>query len=359
MATDSRVQRILLAGDEPAAGRIRRALDGEYTLESDPSADADVRIVGPRLLEAEGPRVLRQLRQQMPGVPAVVVLGDDPAPALVRDCFREGAVDVLELREIEAGLPSAIAAAARQARRAQSRESQVQSMASELACRARDLERALGSVREAYEQTLIALVAALDQRERETACHSQRVAGYAVYVGLRLGLENGPLEDLYRGALLHDIGKIGIPDAVLLKPGELSPQEWETMRSHAELGAALVRQISFLEGASDVPAAHHEAWDGSGYPRGLRRAEIPLHARIFAIVDSYDAIRSERPYKPAASHDRAVSALLESAGSRLDPELVALFAAQPAEVWERIAGAAERHATYPAVLRVCTEAAGR
>jgi putative nucleotidyltransferase with HDIG domain len=357
MSTESRRQRILLPSGDPAAAEIRHALDGEYALESDPCGEADVRIVGPRLLESEGPRVLRQHRQRTPDVPVVVVLGDDPKPSVVRDCFREGAVDVIELHEIEGALPSAIAAAARHARRAQTRESQVQSMASELACRARDLERALGSVRQAYEQTLIALVAALDHRERETACHSQRVAGYAVYVGLRLGLENGPLEDLYRGALLHDIGKIGIPDAVLLNPGQLSHEEWETMRSHAELGAALVRQISFLEGASDVPAAHHEAWDGSGYPHGLRGTEIPLPARIFAIVDTYDAIRSERPYKPAAGHREAVSSLLDSAGSRLDPELVALFAAQPAEVWERIAGAAERHATYPDVLRVCTEAA--
>jgi HD-GYP domain-containing protein (c-di-GMP phosphodiesterase class II) len=222
--------------------------------------------------------------------------------------------------------------------------------------RERDLEEALAAASEAYDQTLAALVAALDQRERETAGHSQRVAAYAVRLGAGVGIDGPALEDLYRGALLHDIGKIGIPDAVLLKAGELDEAEWRVMREHAQLGADLLARISFLHGAADVPLAHHEAWDGSGYPRGLKGAKIPLAARVFAVVDSYDAIRSERPYKPAETHTRALELLGGEAGRRLDPDLVEAFAAESPAVWERLAARVRPGWTFCDALEACGRA---
>ncbi|MFQ5514945.1 MAG: HD-GYP domain-containing protein [Myxococcota bacterium] len=218
---------------------------------------------------------------------------------------------------------------------------------------ARELAAALDALKHAYDETLAALVAALDHRERETAGHSQRVALYAVWLGLHIGLHEEELENLYRGALLHDIGKIGIPDAVLLKPGPFTPEEWDVMQGHARIGAEILSRISFLKPASDVPLAHHEAWDGSGYPAGLRGLAIPLHARIFAIVDSYDAIRTERPYKAAQPHEQAVARLRSAAGQRLDPELVGTFVGVAGDVWDGLAGRTEQGSSFETVLEIC------
>jgi Response regulator containing a CheY-like receiver domain and an HD-GYP domain len=140
-----------------------------------------------------------------------------------------------------------------------------------------------------------------------------------------MGFSEEELVHIHRGALLHDIGKMGIPDAILLKPGPLDEKEWAIMRTHPTLAVELLRPIAFLAPALDIPWCHHEKWDGTGYPRGLRGEEIPLPARIFAVVDVYDALTSDRPYRAAWSQERALAYIREQAGRHFDPRVVEVF----------------------------------
>ena len=154
-----------------------------------------------------------------------------------------------------------------------------------------------------YRTTLDALGSALDTRDVGTEAHSRRVQGYALATAPVYGLPEPDLPDLAHGVLLHDIGKIGIPDAILLKPGPLTPEEWKIMR-RTPRSASTVEKIPFLQGAVPIVYSHHERWDGTGYPRGLRGEEIPLGARIFAVADAFDAITFDRPYRKASPSTR-------------------------------------------------------
>jgi PAS domain S-box-containing protein/putative nucleotidyltransferase with HDIG domain len=178
---------------------------------------------------------------------------------------------------------------------------------------------------EAYEQTLVGWARALDLRDHETAGHALRVTELAVTLGRRLGLDEGALTSLKWGALLHDIGKIGVPDRILNKPGPLDEEEWAIMRGHPTVARDLLEPIAFLEDAIDVPTHHHERWDGSGYPDGLAGEAIPFSARIFAVIDVWDALISERPYRPAWPREAALAHLRDEAGRLFDPEVVAAF----------------------------------
>jgi GAF domain-containing protein len=178
---------------------------------------------------------------------------------------------------------------------------------------------------EAYDQTLRSLTTALDARDRETEGHSRRVTMISTRIGLRMGMSAKEAQVFERGALLHDIGKIGISDLILLKPGKLNDDEWQTMRQHPDIGARIVEGIPFLQESLPVIRYHHEKWDGTGYPIGLKGAEIPLMARIFSIVDNFDALTSIRPYREKISYLEAIEYLKEKAGSFFDPAIVALF----------------------------------
>ncbi|MDQ7030637.1 MAG: HD domain-containing protein [Ardenticatenia bacterium] len=191
----------------------------------------------------------------------------------------------------------------------------------------RELRQAKELLRKSYDATLVALSKALDLRDRETEGHSVRVATLAVEIGTALGLDQGQLEHLWRGGLLHDIGKIGVPDTILQKPAPLSPQEWEIMKQHPVWGARILKSVDFLVEAIPVVRYHHEAWDGSGYPEGLRRQEIPLLARIFMVADTYDAVTSDRPYRSRRSPEEALAVIREERGRRFDPEIVNVFEA--------------------------------
>jgi putative nucleotidyltransferase with HDIG domain len=192
----------------------------------------------------------------------------------------------------------------------------------------------LVEVRLAHAETLTALAASLELRERYTAGHSERVRSYTLLLAEKLGVMDPPtLEAFAAGALFHDIGKIGIPDAVLLKEAPLDPGEWRVMKSHADLGAALVGKVRSLGAVRDLVRSHHERFDGTGYPRGLRGEEIPLGARLFAVADTFDAITTTRPYRPAMTFDSAVGVIREGSGTQFDPEVVTAFLAVPFEKW--------------------------
>lgn len=189
----------------------------------------------------------------------------------------------------------------------------------------RSLQRARHDLAAAYDATIEGWSRALDLRDKETEGHSQRVTGMALLIAAQLGLDEAELIHVRRGALLHDIGKMGVPDAILLKPGALTADEQVIMRQHPQHAYDLLSQIDYLRPALDIPYAHHEKWDGTGYPRGLRAATIPLAARIFAVADVWDALRSDRPYRLGWSDDRVRQHIRDAAGTHFDPAVVAAF----------------------------------
>jgi putative nucleotidyltransferase with HDIG domain len=172
-------------------------------------------------------------------------------------------------------------------------------------------------------ETIAVLAAAVEALDENTRGHNRRVAELAVNIGRELGLPNDVLRVLARGGMLHDVGKIGIPDAVLSKPGPLDDAEWVIIKRHPELGVKILSRISSLRREAEVVAAHHERMDGSGYPAGLRGTAIPIEARIIAVADTYDAIVSDRPYRKARTRAEAITILQEESGKRLDQAVVA------------------------------------
>ena len=180
-------------------------------------------------------------------------------------------------------------------------------------------------VEKSYDATLIALTHALDARDKETEGHSRRVVEYTRLVAVRLGIEGESLKLLCHGALLHDIGKIGVPDAILHKPGSLTEEEWQIMRRHPEVGALMVEEVEYLSEARRIILHHHERWDGRGYPLGLRGTQISLGARAFAVSDTVDAITQDRPYRRGRSFDEAREELKRHRGTQFDPDAVDAF----------------------------------
>ena len=180
-------------------------------------------------------------------------------------------------------------------------------------------------ISEAYDQTLEVLAGTLEMRDIDTEEHSRRVTDLTVRLAEKMGASEEEIENMYRGALLHDIGKISIPDSVLLKEGPLSEDEWKVMKTHPTTAYEVLSQVEYLRPSLDIPYCHHERWNGSGYPRGLKGEEIPLAARIFAVVDVYDALTSDRPYRKAWSKEKTVEYLLENSGKLFDPAVIEKF----------------------------------
>ncbi|BCY17888.1 hypothetical protein hrd7_17370 [Leptolinea sp. HRD-7] len=189
----------------------------------------------------------------------------------------------------------------------------------------RNLQNAYIELNQAYDQTLAGWVAALELRERETAVHSRQVVEMTVKLAHMMGIKGDELKHVWRGAYLHDIGKMAIPDAILLKPGPLSEDEWEVMRQHPSLAYQMLSGISYLKPALDIPYGHHEKWDGTGYPRGLAGENIPLPARIFSVVDVWQALTSDRVYRKAWPEQNAIDYIIDHSGTHFDPKVVEAF----------------------------------
>jgi cyclic di-GMP phosphodiesterase len=202
--------------------------------------------------------------------------------------------------------------------------------------RTAELDRALNSLEGAYRSTLKALTAALETRDSETHGHSERVVSYSLRLGREYGLNSAEMKALEFGSLLHDIGKIGVPDSILRKPAKLTDEEWVRMREHPLHGQQILRGIEFLQGAARVVAQHHEKWDGTGYPLGLRNEEIDICARIFAVADAFDAITSDRVYRRGKPYEAAAQELDDWAGRQFDPKVVEAFHRVPKEDWEEL-----------------------
>jgi HD-GYP domain-containing protein (c-di-GMP phosphodiesterase class II) len=191
--------------------------------------------------------------------------------------------------------------------------------------RSRELEHALDDVREMYVSTMTSLAQVVEAKDRTTRGHLDRTQRYGLAIAARIDPELAARPEVGCGFFLHDIGKVGIPESVLCKPGPLTEQEWSVMRAHPMIGAQIVEPIRFLRGAVEIVRSHHERWDGAGYPAGLRGEEIPLAARVFAIADSFDAMTSDRPYRRALPFEIAYEEIVDGAGSQFDPQAVEAF----------------------------------
>ena len=190
-----------------------------------------------------------------------------------------------------------------------------------------DLQRSNIEMRMAYDATIEGWARALEYRDMETEGHSRRVVDLTVLIAAEMGVPQEEIIHIRRGALLHDIGKMGIPDSVLNKKGPLNNEEWELMHQHPAFAKELLGQVTFLQSSLDIPYCHHERWDGTGYPQGLKASQIPLSARIFAVVDVWDALRSDRPYRDAWSVEKTIAHIQEQSGKHFDPRVVELFIA--------------------------------
>jgi cyclic di-GMP phosphodiesterase len=200
--------------------------------------------------------------------------------------------------------------------------------------RTNQLQAAMGNLERSYDITLEALGDALDLKDAETEGHSKRVTAFTIAIARAMGLPREQIAVIARGAFLHDIGKMAIPDSILRKPGKLTPDEMAIMREHAYRGYQMLKKIPFLAEASEIVYSHQEKFDGTGYPRGLKGGEIPLGSRIFSIADTLDAITSDRVYRPAQTLEAARVEILKWSGRQFDPEVVKVFLEMPDKIWE-------------------------
>lgn len=196
------------------------------------------------------------------------------------------------------------------------------------------VEQLRGELRVAYDDIIAGWARALDLRDQQAEGHTKRVAEWTVRLGRMIGMPDDELVHVYRGALLHDIGTMLVPDAILLKPGSLTEEEWQIVRRHPVYAYALLSPISHLRPALDIPYCHHEKWDGTGYPRGLKGDQIPLPARIFSVVDVWDALCSNRPYRDAWTREEAHEYICEHIGKDFDPQIVEIFLTMDLEITE-------------------------
>ena len=308
-----------VAGDGHEAARL-------FESERCPLTITDLKMPG-----MDGLQLLQHVRAR--DVDAAVIMLTGAADVRVAvESLKQGASDfILKPVNLDQVLLSAERALERRQLLIERREHQAL-LEQRVAEATRNLAAALGELRETYRATLEALGSALATREVGTERHSRRVHAYSLTLARAHGLAGPELDALGRGVLLHDIGKIGISDAILLKPGPLSPEEWGVMRSHPEIGRQILERIPFLRDAIPVVLHHHERWDGTGYPLGLVGSAIPIGARIFAIADAFDAMTFDRPYSRAIPLEEARDRIREAAGTHFDPAVVATFLSLPIAV---------------------------
>ncbi len=286
--------------------------------------------------------LLKKIKSHDPDLDVIMVTGAIDADTAVQ-AIRQGASDYVtkpfNLEEVQIVVERTLdkRRLIRENRAHQERlEELVAQRTAELVEKNREVQRLYGELQSTYESTLQALVTALDFRDNETQGHSLRVVQYAMVVAARLSIEEPQLTQIRRGSILHDVGKIGVPDAVLRKPGKLNAEEWEEMRKHPEMGYRMLQHIPFLASALDLVLSHQERYDGSGYPGGLKGEGIPLGARIFAVVDTFDAMTSDRPYRAALSIREAREEIERCTGTQFDPQVSAAFLSIEDATWSEI-----------------------
>ncbi|HZR09499.1 MAG TPA: HD domain-containing phosphohydrolase [Myxococcales bacterium] len=332
---DRAVREVLSAVLKEEGYPVRQAASADAALQMLRGDDLPLLLCDVKMPEHDGLWLLDHVLQRHPHAAVVMLTGFGDTESAV-DCLKRGAADYLLKPPRVTELVRAIERAWSKSRLTSARARYHQGLARRVRERTAELTTALGGIALSYSNTLVALVNALDAREHETSDHSQRVVRYTLAIARRMGIRDAQLEHIGRGALLHDIGKIGVPDSILLKPGPLTQTEWAEMRRHPEVGYRILETIEFLRPAAEIVLAHQERWDGGGYPRRLRGDAIPLGARIFAIADTLDAMTSDRPYRKAASFAQARMEIARCGGTQFDPRCVVAFTQIPDDELEAL-----------------------
>ena len=340
-------EKILIVDDEPHIRKIltrqleklnydcHTADDGISALKKIADHSYNLILMDINMPNICGIKVLRKINNEENGagskVPVIIVSGSNSAD-LVRTTLREGVYDYLtkpwNFEELKLTVKKALNLG-RLDRENREYQRQLEKKVQE---RTRELADALAEIKSTYQTTILALGSALETRDTETETHCLRVAQYSLIIAENLGLSDPDfLTNIERGAYLHDIGKIGVPDAILKKAGSLSEKEWKVMKKHPEIGRRMIEGIEFLKGAVPIVYSHHERYDGSGYPQGLKGEEIPIEAKIFAAADALDAMLSDRPYRKGISFQKAKEIILSESGKQFDPKVVAALEKAPEE----------------------------
>jgi putative nucleotidyltransferase with HDIG domain len=288
----------------------------------------------------DGIGLLERTKERFPDMPVIMVTAvHDISVALA--ALRNGAYDyLLKPFEREQLLASVRRALENRRLKLENRayqtnlEAQVAARTAQLRTANAQLEAAMASLERSYDITLEALGDALDLKDAETEGHSKRVTAFTIAIAKAMGLSKEEIAVIARGAFLHDIGKMAIPDAILRKPSKLEPEEIAIMREHCYRGYQMLRKIPFLQEAAEIVYSHQERYDGTGYPRGLKGDEIPLGARMFSVADTLDAMTSDRPYRPAQSLQAAREEIERWSGRQFDPKVVETFMAMPPNIWQ-------------------------
>ncbi len=314
---------------------VHIASSGREAIELLAQHDFDLVLTEIAFRDWNGIALMEDIRAQQPQLPVVMVTAVHEINVAI-DSMHRGAYDYL-LKPFERDHLLATVERALE-HRATLLESHSYQQELEKAVQARTdmLRQAMEELEHSYDVTLEALGDALDLRDSETEGHSKRVTAYSVMLARAMQVNQAKIKLIARGAFLHDIGKMAIPDDILRKPRSLSAKEMTVMRDHCSLGYHMLRKISFLNEAAEIVLTHHEHHDGSGYPRGLSGSNIPIGSRIFAVADAFDAITSDRPYRKARSVEAARKELQRCSGTQFDPEIVDVFLKFPNSLWQEL-----------------------
>ena len=353
----SETPRILIVDDEDEIKQVLlELLSAQFNCEGSSTAEEALDRLGKSQFELvisditmpgmSGLDMIPHVKSVSPDTVVVMISGMQTVESAI-GALRLGAFDYLmkpfDLRQVEAAVKRALEHHELIVAK-QRYENQLEELVEQ---RTAELDRALDSLEDAYRSTLKALTAALETRDSETHGHSERVVSYSLRLGREYGLNRDEMKALEFGSLLHDIGKIGVPDSILRKPAKLTEEEWVRMREHPMHGQQILRGIEFLQGAARVVAQHHEKWDGSGYPLGLRVEDIDVCARIFSVADAFDAITSDRVYRKGKSYEAAAQELDEWAGKQFDPQVVKAFHRVPRKDWAELREQSNKNLVVP------------
>ena len=340
-------EKILVVDDEEAIREVISTLldaqgyqcttcqNGKVGLEAFRKDSYDLVLSDIVMPEMDGLKLLGELRLDDPDVPVIMVTAmHDISIAL--EAIRAGAYDyILKPFEKDQLYLSVRRALEHRALVLENRtyQSDLEQLVAE---RTQQLSIALQDLEQSYDYTLEALGGALDAKDAETEGHCQRVTAFTITIARAMGVEKTLLRHIARGAFLHDIGKMGVPDSILTKPGPLTAEEREIMRRHCAIGFSVLERIPFLKEAAEIVLSHQEFYDGTGYPRGLKGEQIPLGARIFAVADTLDAMISDRPYRKALPISAARDEIRRFSGTQFDPRVVEVFLKQPESLWREL-----------------------
>ncbi|MGA2851814.1 MAG: HD domain-containing phosphohydrolase [Terracidiphilus sp.] len=299
--------------------------------------------------DGNGIVLLERVHAQQPHLPVVMVTAIHDISVAI-DSMRRGAYDYLLKPFEREHLVSTVQRALEHRQAMQESHNYQQNLEQVVRARTEMLRQAMEDLEHSYDVTLEALGDALDLKDSETEGHSKRVTAYTIALARAIGISPAEIKVIARGAFLHDIGKMAIPDEILRKPGSLNSEEQEVMRDHCTRGYHMLRKIPFLSEAAEIVYSHQEHFDGGGYPNRIRGGQIPIGARIFAVADTLDAITSDRPYRKARSFDVARGEILRCSGTQFDPAVVEIFLKIPNELWlelrSEITGQNKRFSTF-------------